>query len=147
MSTSNDALWASTIQKSNLWLKELSAELGYGPEDTLLAFRTIMHGLRDRLPPEEAVHLAAHLPLLLKGVYYDGWKPSRTPVKLKDRAEFYAYVAPQLLRGIRDVEVETVTQCVLGVLTNHLPEGEVEQIRLVLPEGVRDLVPAKTGAR
>ena len=146
MTTSNDELWASTVQKANLWLKELSAELGYGREDTLLAFRTVVHGLRDRLPPVEAVQVAAHLPLLLKGVYYDGWKPARTPVKLKDRLAFYEYVAPALQRGIRDVEVETATHCVINMLVNHLPEGEVEQIRLLLPEGLRDLVPSKMRA-
>jgi uncharacterized protein (DUF2267 family) len=143
---SNDSLWASTIQKSNLLLKELSEELGYGAEDTLLTFRTIMHGLRDRLPLEEAVHLAAQLPLLLKGVYYDGWKPAHAPVKVKNRVEFYGLVAPALERGIRDVDVPTATHAVLSVLADHLSEGEVEQIRGILPEGLRDLWPAKATA-
>lgn len=31
----------------------------------------------------------------------------------------------------------------MGVLANHLSEGEVEQIRGILPEGLRDLWPAK----
>jgi uncharacterized protein (DUF2267 family) len=34
----------------------------------------MLHALRDRLPPEIAVHLSAQLPMLVRGIYYEGWK-------------------------------------------------------------------------
>ena len=140
----NEQIWASTLQKSNLWIKELSADLGFGWEDTLLALRTVMHGLRDRLPSVEAAHVAGQFPLLIKGVYFDGWKPGGTPVRVRTKEEFYALVAPQLQRGIRNVDVEQVTRTVLGFLASHMSEGELEQIRGVIPEGLRDLWPEKS---
>jgi len=137
----NEQLWASTLQKTNLWVKELAAELGLGLEDTLLAFRTITHALRDRLPVTEAVQLAAQLPLVLKGVYFDGWKPSRTPVKIRTKHEFFEWVSPQLLRGIRKVDVEDVSRAVLRFLARHISEGEIHQIRGIMPEELRELWP------
>ena len=141
---SRDQIWAATLQKSNVWMKELSGELGLGLEDTLLAFRTVTHALRDRLPPIEAAHLAAQLPLLLKGVYFDGWKPGGTPVKLRDALEFLQYVRVPLERGIRNVDVLEVTQTVLRYLANHLSDGEIEQIRAVLPAEMRELLPERS---
>jgi uncharacterized protein (DUF2267 family) len=36
----------------------------------------VLHVLRDRLTPEQAVHLGAQLPILVRGVYYEGWGAS-----------------------------------------------------------------------
>lgn len=136
-----DQIWASTLQKSNLFMKELSTELGFGLEDTLLAFRTVMHAVRDRLPAEEAGHLAAQLPLLIKGVYFDGWSPGRQPLKIKTKTELFDVVSRPLLRGIRRFDVEQVTRTVLRVVANHLSDGEVDQLRAILPADLRDLWP------
>jgi len=35
----------------------------------------------DRLPITIAANFAAQLPELLRGVFYDGWSPSRVPIK------------------------------------------------------------------
>lgn len=142
-----DQIWASTLQKSNLFMKELAAELGFGLEDALLAFRTVMHALRDRLPAEAAAHLAAQFPLLLKGVYFDGWSPGRAPNKIKTKEEFFETVSPALLRGIRRFDVEQVTRTVLRVVATHLSDGEVEQIRRIIPEDLRELWPEGSTAR
>jgi uncharacterized protein (DUF2267 family) len=147
ISMSHDQLWASTLQKANVWMKELAAELGLGMEDTLLAFRTVSHALRDRLPPPEAAQLAASFPLLLKGVYFDGWKLGATPVKIRTTEEFLAFLSPPLARGTRNVNVEEVTRTVFRFIAHHIAEGEVEQIRGVLPERLRELWPEHSAAR
>jgi uncharacterized protein (DUF2267 family) len=51
------------------------------------ALRGTLHALRDRLPKEEAVQLAAQLPLLIKGMYYDGWTLRDKPEKF-EKEEF-----------------------------------------------------------
>jgi uncharacterized protein (DUF2267 family) len=70
-------IFDSTIQKTNLWLKDMLEELGW--EDRHKAYQGLrfpLHALRDCLTVEEAVQLAAQLPLLIRGVYYEGWKPT-----------------------------------------------------------------------
>ena len=70
------------IGKSNAWLAGI--EEGFGTHDRRLAYRVgraWLHSLRDRLTVEVAAHFAAQLPELLRGVFYDGWNPSRVPLK------------------------------------------------------------------
>ena len=57
---------------------------GFGTHDRLPGLpvvRAWLHILRDRLTVEVAAHFAVQLPELLRGVFYDGWNPSRVPMK------------------------------------------------------------------
>jgi uncharacterized protein (DUF2267 family) len=78
--TSLAHIWDNAQSKSSSWISDLSDELGWANAPlTLLAMRAVLHALRDRLPPDEAVELSAQMPLIIKGVYFDGWDPSATP--------------------------------------------------------------------
>ncbi len=72
-----------TMQKTEIWLNELMAELEWEgkPEKTYFALRTVLHALRDRLTVEEAVQLGAQLPMLVRGFYYEGWTLKGKPHK------------------------------------------------------------------
>ena len=75
-----------SVEKTNVWLKELAAELG--TDDRKFAYRVLrayLHAVRDRLMVDEAAQLAAQLPELVRGIYYEGWVPSRTPMSLPQR--------------------------------------------------------------
>jgi uncharacterized protein (DUF2267 family) len=39
-----------------------------------------------RLAVDESAHIAAQLPMLIHGIHFEGWDPSRVPEKI-DRAE------------------------------------------------------------
>lgn len=67
----------TTIQKTNIWLKEVMDELESDDRHrAYLALRSVLHSLRDRLTVEEATDLGAQLPILVRGFYYDAWNPS-----------------------------------------------------------------------
>jgi uncharacterized protein (DUF2267 family) len=62
-----------TLQHSQTWLDDVLDELR--TDDRPLAYailRGVLHALRDRLPQAEVVDLGAQLPMLLRGLYYDG---------------------------------------------------------------------------
>ena len=61
-----------TVQQTNTWLVEIERELGANRQRAYLALRGTLHALRDELVPDEAVHLAAQLPMLVRGLYYEG---------------------------------------------------------------------------
>jgi len=141
----HEQIWDKALQKGNLWLKELATDLAWvSMNDALLALRAVLHALRDRLPTNEAAQLAAQLPLLIKAVYYDGWDPSRTPVKARTKEQFLALVKPPLERGMPGVDAERVTRAVFRLIAGHVSAGEVADIRGILPQELLELWPVKS---
>jgi uncharacterized protein (DUF2267 family) len=55
-------------------LKQIETELGWENHRNMsyAALRPVLHALRDRLTVQEAADLAAQLPLLVKGIFFDG---------------------------------------------------------------------------
>lgn len=82
MSNSGFAEFDTTIQKTNELLKEIETAFSW-PENrrnqSYAALRAVLHALRDRLPVEETVQLGTQLPMLIRGMYYEGWDPSKVP--------------------------------------------------------------------
>jgi len=132
----------STIQQTNAWLKEIGEELHW--EDrrrAYLALRGTLHALRDYLVPDEAAHLAAQLPLLVRGVFYEGWDPSRTPATDRGRDDFLSRVAAEFARADPTVDPVRVARTVLRVLSAHVTAGEIDDVRQSLPKDVRAVWP------
>jgi uncharacterized protein (DUF2267 family) len=141
--TSLTHIWDKALFKSNLWISKLSDELGWANAPlTLLGLRAVLHALRDRLPPDEAVELSAQMPLIIKGVYFDGWDPSATPVKARTKEEFLGLVRIRLQRAARDVDAERLTRAVFRLIADRVSEGEIRDVRGMLPSEVAELWPA-----
>jgi uncharacterized protein (DUF2267 family) len=132
----------SSLQKTQIWLNDLMRELGWEdkPQKACLALRTALHALRDRLTVEEAVHLGAQLPILIRGVYYEGWRLTGKPVKERHRSEFLEHVA-KVFRDDETVDPEKVMRAVLSVLARHISPGETENVKGLLPKSLQELWP------
>ena len=64
MASSGLAVFDTTLQKTNAWLKEVMDELGSSDRhQAYLALRAVLHALRDRLTVEEVAQLGAQLPM------------------------------------------------------------------------------------
>jgi uncharacterized protein (DUF2267 family) len=100
----------------------------------------VLHALRDRLTVDEAAHLGAQLPLLVRGLYYDQWHPAGKPERLRHPAEFLAAVADQL-DDLGPISAEDVTRAVFAVLEEHIAQGEIEDVKGQLPSHLRQLWP------
>src|SRR4051812_13126995 len=82
-----------SVQKTNQWLHDLAHELGTDERTAWRVLRGYLHVLRDRLTIDEAAQLAAQLPHLLRGVFYEGFDPGHQPEKVRDRDVFLARFA------------------------------------------------------
>src|SRR5689334_15633329 len=90
----------STIHKTQEWLAELASELGWKDRHRAYsALRAVLHALRDRLPINQAAALGAQLPLLVRGVFYDGWRPADVPLRVRHREDFLELVREELERN------------------------------------------------
>ena len=93
-----------TIHETNHWLRIVMTELKTdNRRHAYAALRASLHALRDRIGPENAVHFGAQLPIFLRGVFYEGWRPSETPIRERRLDDFLAYVE-WLLGSNRSVE-------------------------------------------
>ncbi|MGE5218167.1 MAG: DUF2267 domain-containing protein [Chloroflexota bacterium] len=142
MSSSILEVFDASLQKTQLWLNDLMSELDWQgkPQKASLALRTALHALRDRLTVEEAVHLGAQLPILIRGVYYEGWTLKGKPVKERHKSEFLDHIA-KAFRDDDTVDPERVMRAVLKVLSQHISEGETENVKNLLPKTLQELWP------
>jgi uncharacterized protein (DUF2267 family) len=127
-----------SIDKANTWLADIDA--GFGTNDRHLAYRVLrawLHCLRDRLSVEVAAHFAAQLPELLRGVFFDGWNPSRVPQKY-DRAAYVARFARDA--RVRDTDVAKAARIVSVVAARHMSAGVVAEAFRLLPADLRELL-------
>jgi uncharacterized protein (DUF2267 family) len=97
--------------------------------------------LRDRLTVEEGVQLAAQLPLLVRGAYYEGWKPTGKPHKVRHVEEFLMPIRAHFRNDPR-VDAEAVARAVFKVLATAITAGELEDIQHILPKELNTLWPA-----
>jgi uncharacterized protein (DUF2267 family) len=131
----------TTIHKTNVWLKEVME--GIHRDDRRKAYdalRATLHALRDRLTVEEVAQLGAQLPMLIRGIYYEGWNPTDKPLKVRDRNEFLRLI-DQKFKADDTLNAERIARAVFAVLARRVTEGEIEDIKHMLPGEIRGLWP------
>ena len=102
-----------------------------------LALTVVLHALRDRLPSEEVIQLGAQLPMLIRGLFYEGWDPGRQPLK-HDKESFLQYIRDHF-EDEPKLDAECVARSVFKVLSMRITEGEIKDVKSVLPKDLREL--------
>lgn len=121
------------------WLNLLQAELGWTDRGrAYMLLRETLHALRDFLTVDEAADLAAQLPLLLRGIYFEGWIPSKTPAHPRAVDDFLARVTKPFTDDPL-IEPDAAVTAVFSVLRRQISFGEYDQITQAMRKSVRDL--------
>ncbi|HMB03876.1 MAG TPA: DUF2267 domain-containing protein [Isosphaeraceae bacterium] len=141
MNQATHAPFEGTYQTTNAWLKELMEELDWQDRHRAYrALRAVLHALRDRLTVEETADLGAQLPMLIRGLYYEGWTPSGKPVKERKKEDFLAHIEAAF-RDDPAIFSEAVAGAVFKVLQRHVSAGEIGDVKQILPAQIRALWP------
>jgi uncharacterized protein (DUF2267 family) len=141
MSSRRVASLERTLEKTEAWLAHLDAALGWDNRQWSYAvLRSVLHAVRDRLPPQEAVDLAAQLPMLVRGFFFEGWRLAGKPRRYRHKGEFLAQLA-QEAPWLPDEDRERAVTAVFALLSSELGGGETEQVRDSLPGELRELWP------
>jgi uncharacterized protein (DUF2267 family) len=136
------AAFNSSVEKTNRVLKEIEDAYGWPKErrqQSYDALRSVLHALRDRLTVQEAADLAAQLPMLIRGLYYEGWSPSKVPVKM-DREEFLARIRADFPFAVEG-GITNLVQVVIQSLRDYITEGEWEDVRSSMPKDLAAILP------
>src|ERR1700716_1590534 len=119
MPVSGLEVFDTTIQKTNSWLKELMRLMEWQDRHrAYLALRATLHALRDRLTVDEVAQLGAQLPMLIRGIYYEGWDPAAKPERVRHKEPFLVRIQQQL-RPDDLADAEQVARAVFAVLENR----------------------------
>ncbi|PTA47457.1 DUF2267 domain-containing protein [Micromonospora sp. RP3T] len=132
----------SSLDKTNVILKEIESAYGWPPErrnQSYAALRTVLHLLRDRLPVPESAEFAQQLPVLLRGIYFDGWQPEHVPIKL-NRDDFLYEVRQGFPYDVSGGP-QRVVQVVLDTLRRHVTQGEWQDVKSAMPRDLAQLIP------
>ena len=128
------------VHAAEEWIDDLTQRLGWHDREKVYsAFVATLHALRDSLPAHEAVFLGDYLTILLRGLYYEGWRlPKYSAFKSRD-----AFLE-RIREGVhRDpgVDAEQVAKAVLALLAERLPASELEDVKAVTPKALRGFWP------
>ncbi len=130
------------IQITNEWVKQIDEMVSW--DDSNQSFRLLrvtLQAIRDMLGVDEAAQLAAQLPLFIRGVYFEGWDPSATPAKLREKPDFVARVS-EAFTGDQFDDPEEAVSIIFSFLNTRISAGEINDIRGSLRKSLRDLWPA-----
>jgi len=128
-------------QQASVWIDEVDQAARCS--DTQRAYRLLratLHALRDWVNPDQAADLGAQLPVLIRGIYYEGWNPSGTPKHPHGKDDFIAAVQRDFAKDpmrYPDLEIEAV----FSVLNKHIASGQLTQMRNALQKPLRALWP------
>ncbi|WP_026621655.1 DUF2267 family protein [Ensifer sp. WSM1721] len=146
MSATGLDVFDKTLQTTNIWLGEIMEHHGPDRKVAWHILNVVLRALRDRLPPEVAAHLGAELPLLVRGAYYDQYRPNHQPDKAtRSLDEFLATIADGL-KNTRPVNPTEAAKAVFRVLARHVDLGQTKKVRDTLPKEIRALWPDSVGA-
>lgn len=127
------------VEETDRWIDEVAVHMRAGDRRDWAwnALRGVMHAIRDRLSAEEVFHLSAQLPMLIRGLFLEGYRIGKKPEKyhvdeLMDRIEL------DLGPGA-DIAPDAAFKAVLLVLYDHVSEGELNDIYGSMPKDIRKL--------
>jgi len=141
MTTGAVTPFESTLHTSNTWLNELMDELGWQDRHRAYqALRVVLHTLRDRLTVKEVADLGAQLPMLIRGMYYEGWRPTAQTAAVRKKEEFLAPIAA-LFRDDPQLFPEGIAWAVFKVLKGRVSAGEIDDVKRLLSREIRSLWP------
>jgi uncharacterized protein (DUF2267 family) len=130
----------NSIHTGNSWLKDIAREMGCSdePHRAYKALRASLHALRDRLTLAEVADLGAQLPMLVRGLYFEGWRPEHHGVAERKKQQFLDHISAEL-HDDPTIDPEEAARAVFRVLERHVSPGEISDVKRTLPRDIRDL--------
>ena len=133
-------VFESYVASASKWLEQLMTILEFpaGSEGRAVhALRAGLHAIRDRLPPSEVLDLGAQLPMIIRGIYFEGWTLTNDPTRIRDRAAMIERVRRELRPD--QLDPLDVLSAVIALLVDHVSRGELEDVVATLPRSIASL--------
>ncbi len=143
MSRTGITSFTQAAQQAQQWVNELCADLNWNEEHAYSLLRAVLRTLRDWLSPEEVADFSAQLPLLVRGIFFEGWNPSLSPASKRGKHDFILSVMQRFGQETKhtDAEIDKAITAVFDLLDRHISHGEIVQVRNSMKKSLRQLWP------
>lgn len=141
MSSASIANFNHASHQAQQWVNELAEDLNWNERRAYHLLRCVLHALRDWLSQEEMLDLSAQLPVLIRCIYFEGWKPLDTPVWNRRKEDFMDRIRTTFADDL-STDPELAVAAVFRLLDRHISHGEIVQVRNSMKKSLRELWPA-----
>ena len=122
------------------WLNEIDRRMNWGHDHrrSYHLLRVGLHAVRDWMTVEEAADLGAQLPVMIRGIYYDGFAPAKMPVYPRGKEQ----MLERVVAAFRDdylIDSEQALKAIFELLEAHVSKGEVDQVKQSMRRSIREL--------
>lgn len=133
------------VAKGNEFVRLVADDLQIPRDKTGRIIRAVLHALRNRLSHEESFQLLAQLPMVLKGVYVDGWHFDKDFTRISHVDDFLDEVRKEDggLAGFdfgNNKKAAKAVSAVFKAMNYFISEGEMNDITDVLPVELKDFI-------
>lgn len=133
-------------QRAIEFLKEVASALDT-PEDIAYADRltaSFLSVIREMISREESLEMMSSLPMYLKALYVNSWKPGNKPLRIKTREAFFERLREKYPRTTgrplgNYQSVRKDVKALLSVLRKYMAEGELKDVQAQLPKPIANL--------
>jgi uncharacterized protein (DUF2267 family) len=139
-------LFKNQCQEADHFIKDLSLLLGRpdDPDHGLRVLRSVLHALRKKITVFESLHIISQLPLMLKGIYVDGWELDQ-PVSDAETLEEFLFLIRNFTTSSEidfsnDEDAKEKIRIVFFALRQYVSEDELEHVRDELPKEIAEMV-------
>ena len=131
-----------TTHEAHDWVNDLAGRIGWsGERDVLRLLRAVLCRIRDHLQINEMAQLSAQLPIMLRGMFYEGWQPKNMQLRERKAEDLIAAIEARVgdvldYRGAEDIVA------VFALLNARISRGEIADVRANLPAELKEMWPA-----
>ncbi|MBB5575937.1 MULTISPECIES: DUF2267 domain-containing protein [Rhizobium] len=120
-------------RQAEIWVAELAEQLHCERRQAYEILRLVLHAVRDCISLQESVDFANHLPMLLRGLFYENWHPTEAK-PAQTRADLSAEVS----RRLKHIEFDAkkVMEEFFTLLEHRLNSNGFAKLDRVLRGGV-----------
>jgi uncharacterized protein (DUF2267 family) len=129
----NEASLTREVVVVRQWVSDLMARLIWRERrPSYRALLAALHAFRDCLSKDDAIHLGVALPLLVRGLYFEGWRGARGPASARTRRGFLERLHEGVARD-PGIEPEQLARAFFALLVDKLSPADSENVRAATP--------------
>jgi uncharacterized protein (DUF2267 family) len=130
-----DTLIVKNTHILHTWLNHINEQTDWeGSAYAFDALKATLQALRIYLLLPHLAHVGAQLPLIIRGIFFENWKPSRLPINKRNLTHFLHIIKEHMHHS--DIDPETAARAVLKTLAAKSHEAEIEKIQRLLPNDI-----------